>query len=116
MRHADPGLNQVPIYDYGCQNCGHRFEVIHGVNDSGPSECPVCGGPTRKLLSRPAIVFKGSGWAKKERASSAGRRTKATGESKPDGASQGSSGDKSSGDTGGKDSDKPAGGEASAGD
>jgi len=56
----------VPIYDYVCAN-GHTTEVIHGVNDPGPASCPVCGAPLRKALSAPAIVFKGSGWAKKER-------------------------------------------------
>ena len=58
----------MPIYDYVCAN-GHTTEVIHGVNDPGPASCPVCGAPLRKALSAPAIVFKGSGWAKKERSS-----------------------------------------------
>jgi putative FmdB family regulatory protein len=56
----------VPIYDYVCAN-GHTTEVIHGVNDNGPANCPVCGAPLRKALSAPTIHFKGSGWAKKER-------------------------------------------------
>jgi len=58
----------VPIYDYVCAN-GHTTEVIHGVNDPGPANCPVCGAPLRKAMSAPAIHFKGSGWAKKERTS-----------------------------------------------
>jgi putative FmdB family regulatory protein len=58
----------VPIYDYVCAN-GHTTEVIHGVNDPGPANCPICGAPLRKALSAPTIVFKGSGWAKKERTS-----------------------------------------------
>jgi putative FmdB family regulatory protein len=58
----------VPIYDYVCAN-GHTTEVIHGVNDPGPANCPVCGAPLRKALSAPTIHFKGSGWAKKERSS-----------------------------------------------
>ena len=56
----------MPIYDYVCAN-GHTTEVIHGVNDNGPANCPVCGAPLRKALSAPTIHFKGSGWAKKER-------------------------------------------------
>jgi putative FmdB family regulatory protein len=56
----------VPIYDYVCAN-GHTTEVIHGVNDAGPANCPVCGAPLRKAVSAPAIVFKGSGWAKVDR-------------------------------------------------
>lgn len=56
----------MPLYDYICEN-GHILEVMHGVNASGPAECERCGAEMRKLLSTPAIVFKGSGWAKKDR-------------------------------------------------
>jgi putative FmdB family regulatory protein len=58
----------MPLYDYICEN-GHIVEVMHGVNDSGPAKCDRCGAEMRKLLSTPAIVFKGSGWAKKDRSS-----------------------------------------------
>jgi putative FmdB family regulatory protein len=61
----------VPIYDYVCSN-GHVTEVIHGVYAAGPTECPVCGEPLRKAMSAPTIVFKGSGWAKKERSTKPG--------------------------------------------
>jgi putative FmdB family regulatory protein len=58
----------VPLYDYDCAACGRRFEVIHGVHDPSPERCPLCGeGPVRKAFAAPAIHFKGSGWAKKER-------------------------------------------------
>jgi putative FmdB family regulatory protein len=57
----------MPRYDYVCQSCGRSVEVIHGVHSPGPSQCQHCGGEMRKLLSAPAIVFKGSGWAKKDR-------------------------------------------------
>ena len=60
----------MPLYDYKCQDCGHSVEVMHGVNATGPERCDRCGGPMRKLLSTPAIVFKGSGWAKKDAHSS----------------------------------------------
>jgi putative FmdB family regulatory protein len=57
----------MPIYDYVCHN-GHRFEVIHGIDAAGPSECPVCGSrQVRKGVVAPTILFKGSGWAKKDR-------------------------------------------------
>lgn len=56
----------MPFYDYACEQCGHLLEVKHGVHDSGPSACDRCGGPLRKLLSSVSIVFKGSGWAKKD--------------------------------------------------
>lgn len=57
----------MPTYDYICSACGHETEVVHGVHGHGPSACPVCGGPIRKSFTAPAIHFKGSGWAKKER-------------------------------------------------
>jgi putative FmdB family regulatory protein len=56
----------MPIYDYVCLDCAERIEVMHGVDATGPSTCDTCGGPLRKALSLPAIVFKGSGWAKKD--------------------------------------------------
>jgi putative FmdB family regulatory protein len=58
----------MPLYDYDCAECGRRVEVIHGVHSPGPTHCPNCGGgPLRKAISAPAVHFKGSGWAKKER-------------------------------------------------
>jgi len=56
----------VPIYDYVCETCGHVVEVIHPISASGPATCERCGGPMKRALSAPAIVFKGSGWAKKD--------------------------------------------------
>ena len=62
----------MPIYDYECANCQRRFEVVHGVHVPGPTSCPLCGGgPVRKAISAPAVHFKGSGWAKKERRAAA---------------------------------------------
>jgi putative FmdB family regulatory protein len=58
----------MPVYEYACRSCGRRVEVIHGINDPAPTTCEACGGVLAKVLSAPAIVFKGSGWAKKERA------------------------------------------------
>jgi putative FmdB family regulatory protein len=59
----------MPIYDYGCSACGHVVEVIHGINEVGPRFCPNCGkeGTMRKAFATPAVHFKGSGWAKKDR-------------------------------------------------
>jgi putative FmdB family regulatory protein len=64
----------MPIYDYVCHHCGHRFEVIHGVHAAGPVTCPSCGGgPVRKAFAPPTIHFKGTGWAKKDRGATARR-------------------------------------------
>ena len=72
----------MPLYDYICAACGRRFEVIHGVHDPAPEACPLCGsGPIRKAFAPPTIVFKGSGWAKKERRSASGGAKKTSDES-----------------------------------
>jgi putative FmdB family regulatory protein len=82
----------VPLYDYDCAACGRRFEVLHGVNADGPSTCPLCGsGPVRKAFAAPAVHFKGSGWAKKERR--AGTRAGAGSGTGEDVAGEGTSAD-----------------------
>ena len=81
----------MPLYEYQCESCNHRFEVIQKFSDPSPTVCPVCGkGPVRQLLSSPALQFKGSGWyitdyAKKGKTESA--EPAKTGEKKPDAAS-----------------------------
>ena len=58
----------MPLYDYDCSACGRRFEVVHGVHVEGPTVCPICGkGPIHKAISAPAVHFKGTGWAKRDR-------------------------------------------------
>jgi putative FmdB family regulatory protein len=52
----------MPLYEYQCQVCENRFELIQKFSDPPAENCPVCGGAVRKLLSSPAIQFKGSGW------------------------------------------------------
>jgi putative FmdB family regulatory protein len=61
----------MPLYEYQCDACGHRFEVIQKFSDPLVDTCPKCGSPVHKLMSSPAIQFKGSGfyitdYAKKE--------------------------------------------------
>lgn len=90
----------MPIYDYACSACGHVTEVIHGINDAGPRFCPNCGaeGSMKKALSPPAIVFKGSGWAKVDRR---GSSSKTAGSGSGSTAAKGSEGAGSSGDDAG---------------
>jgi putative FmdB family regulatory protein len=52
----------MPLYEYQCETCEHRFEVIQKYSDPLVTTCPTCGGPVRKLLSSPAFQFKGTGW------------------------------------------------------
>ena len=52
----------MPLYEYECDACGGRFEVIQKFSET-TDQCRKCGkGPVRRLMSSPAIQFKGSGW------------------------------------------------------
>jgi putative FmdB family regulatory protein len=128
----------MPIYEYRCTACGHRTEILHGINDEGPRFCPACGaeGKLRKAITAPSIVFKGSGWAKTDRraapagsskskgsgadgeAGSAPKTTDATGDSARDSAPDskpGSSGGVSR-DAGSSGSSRPASSSDKGGD
>jgi putative FmdB family regulatory protein len=52
----------MPLYEYQCESCGVRFEVIQKFSDHSVDTCRTCGGKVRRLLSAPAIQFKGTGW------------------------------------------------------
>ena len=52
----------MPLYEYECDACAKRFELIRKFSDPPVEACPTCGGPVRKLMSSPAIQFKGSGF------------------------------------------------------
>ena len=52
----------MPIYEYQCKKCHHRFEKIQKFSDPLVKKCPECGGPVEQVLSAPAVQFKGSGW------------------------------------------------------
>lgn len=54
----------VPLYDYQCNSCGHRFENIQKFSDPIITTCPICGkeNSVERLISAPAVQFKGSGW------------------------------------------------------
>jgi putative FmdB family regulatory protein len=114
----------MPTYDYVCEACSHRLEVIHAFSAEGPRECPNCHSHAlRKVFAAPAIVFRGSGWAKKDRSS--GSTTKAAAKSAAgdgsDGSGRGSRGEESSdksrdrsGDTSGEKSGDKSGSDSAA--
>jgi putative FmdB family regulatory protein len=52
----------MPLYEYQCKKCGHRFEKIQKFSDKLVKKCPKCGGPVEQTISAPAVQFKGSGW------------------------------------------------------
>ena len=86
----------MPLYEYECNDCEHRFERIQKFSDPLVSSCPVCAGAVRKLLSSPAIQFKGTGWyvtdyAKKASGEAKDGAPKDGGEAKDGGKKGGSS-------------------------
>ncbi len=52
----------MALYEYQCDACGHRFEIIQKWSDPPQETCPKCGGAVHKLQSAPAFQFKGTGW------------------------------------------------------
>jgi putative FmdB family regulatory protein len=90
----------MPLYEYECEACGHRFEVIRKFSDPPIDACRRCGGPVHKLLSSPAIQFKGSGWYITDYArKSGGDAAKAEGAEKPADAKPAEAAKTSSGDS-----------------
>ena len=59
----------MPIYEYACNECDHRFEVIQKMSDSPLEACLLCDGAVRKLLSLSSFHLKGTGWYKTDYAS-----------------------------------------------
>jgi putative FmdB family regulatory protein len=86
----------MPLYEYECRRCRHRFERIRKFSDPPLRKCPSCRGSLRKLISAPGIQFKGTGWYVTDYA----RKGKARDESKDkEGEAKGSG---TTGDAGGK--------------
>jgi|ERR1044071_6746029 putative FmdB family regulatory protein len=74
----------MPLYEYECGSCGHRFEIIQKFSDGPPDACPKCGkGPLQRLMSSPAIQFKGTGWYVTDYAGKGKSSEKSSSESKP---------------------------------
>ncbi len=102
----------MPIYEYQCQSCGKKTEVLQRMDDAPLAACPQCGGEVKKLFSAPAVQFKGSGWyatdyAGKKGGGDGGGGTETKSESKSEKKeapaepkSSGSSGSSSSGGSG----------------
>jgi putative FmdB family regulatory protein len=88
----------MPLYEYQCDSCGARFELIRKFSDPPLSACPTCGAESvRKLISSPAFQFKGSGWyvtdyVRKPGEGESAASAKAAAESKADAQSDAKSG------------------------
>jgi putative FmdB family regulatory protein len=101
----------MPLYEYECGACGHRFEIIRKFSDGPPDACPKCGkGPLQRQQSSPAFQFKGTGWyvtdyAAKGSGSEKGGGEKSGAESKSESKTDSASSDTSKSE---KKSDAPA--------
>jgi putative FmdB family regulatory protein len=95
----------VPLYEYECDNNGHRFEVIQKFSDPPIQTCPTCGGPVHKLISSPAFQFKGTGWYVTDyaRKDSGGKATAETGDKKAESKDKADTKDKAAGTSAEKD-------------
>ena len=83
-------IRAVPIYDYRCDACGHAFSAVQSYTDATLEQCPQCGAVPRKVLTSPAIVFKGSGWYKTDsRRGSADAKADAKAEGKSEAKAEG---------------------------
>lgn len=80
----------MPLYEYKCVKCGHRFEKIESLGASETKKCPKCGGKAERQLAAPAIQFKGTGWYVTDYAGK--KPAAASGEKSGDGAGEKSSG------------------------
>ncbi len=77
----------MPLYEYLCESCGRTFEVVQRFSDAPLTVCDRCGGALKKLLSPPAVQFKGSGWYVSDYGRGSGRSAAgSSGEEKKDSA------------------------------
>src|SRR5687767_1401300 len=99
----------MPLYEYQCDACDVRFERIRKFSDPPLDACPTCGGTVRKLLSSPAIQFKGSGFYitdyPKKSSADPSRSSSDNNKSSSDGGKSASDSGKSSSDSGKSSSD-----------
>jgi len=52
----------MPIYKYGCESCGYKFEELQKIGDKPLEECPKCGRQVRRMITHSSFILKGTGW------------------------------------------------------
>ncbi|HEX4021992.1 MAG TPA: FmdB family zinc ribbon protein [Acidobacteriaceae bacterium] len=100
----------MPLYEYECKQCHRRIEKILRFSDPEETVCPHCGGALERVISAPAIQFKGAGWYVNDYAKSGAKTTPAVNASGNDGKSS----EGSSKDAGKSESGKDSGGSSAA--
>jgi putative FmdB family regulatory protein len=99
----------MPLYEYECKKCHHRFEKIQKFSDPHMKKCPDCRGPVALVISAPAVQFKGSGWYVTDypkKSSSGTSSSSSDSESKDSASKDSASKDSASKDSASKDSAK----------
>ncbi|GJM05704.1 MAG: hypothetical protein DHS20C09_17000 [marine bacterium B5-7] len=88
----------MPIYEYRCNHCEHRLEMLQKISDEPAKTCPECGEDSlRKLVSAAAFKLKGTGWYETDfKDKKPGKEAKTNSSNKPDSNKTASSGDKKS--------------------
>ena len=97
----------MPLYEYQCLKCKHRFERIMKFSDRPMTKCPDCGAKVEQMISAPAVQFKGTGWYVTDYAKSGSKLASSDNKSEKSSDKDGKdSGSKESGskDSGSKDS------------
>jgi putative FmdB family regulatory protein len=94
----------VPLYEYECEKCHRRTEKIENMNGPHLKKCPHCGGKMERLISSPAIQFKGTGWYVTDYAGKKSSSSESAGAGKSDSADSSSSNSDSSKESSSKDS------------
>ena len=62
ISHPHGRMKNMPLYEYECQQCKRRFELMQKFSDPPAETCRSCGSPVTRLISAPAFQFKGTGW------------------------------------------------------
>ena len=112
----------MPIYEYQCESCGQRSEVMQRLSDAPLEICEECSGKLRKLISAPAFQFKGSGWYVTDYARKGGDKDRSESksdtkeDSKSSGSDSGSDSGSGSGDSGSSSSSKSSDSKKGSGD
>lgn len=83
----------MPLYEYECQSCHQRIEVLQKFSDPPPATCASCGGALAKLVSAPAFHLKGSGWYATDYAKKSGSDKGSSGADAGGGGGEGSKAD-----------------------
>ena len=98
----------MPLYEYECKQCHQRLEKIQSFSAPPEKVCPKCGGELERVISAPAIQFKGAGWYVNDYAKSGAKKTPTSGEGQADSSTESKTDSKSDGASAGKSSGESA--------